>query len=548
VLDLRLTITIQKIKYLKNWLSAGKEFMFWTKHNWQVGALISISPAAQKVNITVPVGVADSILDGFYNYQVLKGDGKPLQPQFIDVNREFQTITVTTTNTTDGIYYLKLYYVLKEHVTIFDDRTVFNDIIYDKTTGYRQGRIKVQGFRTTDWDGDYTSPGFLFDNVNIQTWLPYTDYKLGDIVAYRSYNWTSLTNQLGTETFDDTFWTKLDTTPKKQLVANFDYKIRGFADYFEVTSDGLDKSNRDLARHTIGYQTRTYLQNLSSDSVTQFQLYQGFIREKGTANAITKIFGKLSRSGSDSIVLNEEWAFLVGRLGGTAEISEIEIQLEKNKLQLNPQSLLLESAVVSNVTDQDYRITNADFTISPIPYSTNVNPVSTNAEPMMTAGYVSTNDYDHVIATRSELTTLDITTVNDNDHIWVTFDKDSWTVLRVNESATVSVTDVSRVSDTLVEVTLNRPHSLEINDYVGFRELTNLIGFYQIVEVTNTTITVAVDAAIEDPVIDFSSTINLQLLSESRFADYESLDTATIALLKINLDYLLIIMVAIYGK
>jgi hypothetical protein len=115
-----------------------------------------------------------------------------LQPRFININRQFQNVTVETTNTTDGIFYLKLYYVLKEHVTVFDDRTVFNDIIYDKTTGYRQSRIKVQGFRTVDWDGDYTSPGFLFDNVNIQTWQPFTDYRLGDIVAYKSYNWTSL--------------------------------------------------------------------------------------------------------------------------------------------------------------------------------------------------------------------------------------------------------------------------------------------------------------------------------------------------------------------
>jgi hypothetical protein len=88
-------------------------------------------------------------------------------------------------------------------VTVFSDRTVFNDIIYDKTTGYRQERIKTQGYRTVDWDGDYTSPGFLFDNVNIAVWQPFTDYRLGDIVAYNSYNWTSLVNQLGTETFNN---------------------------------------------------------------------------------------------------------------------------------------------------------------------------------------------------------------------------------------------------------------------------------------------------------------------------------------------------------
>ncbi len=284
-------------KVAQDWTTSCKEFMFWTKHNWAEGSLLALSPSASKISISIPVGVADNIIDGFYDYQVLKSDGKPLSTNFINVNRSFQSIDVKTTNTTDGIYYLKLYYVLKEHVAVFDDRTVFNDIIYDKTSGYRQERIKSFGFRTVDWDGDYTSPGFLFDNVSIQTWQPFTDYRLGDIVSYKSYNWTSLVNQLGTETFDDTKWSRLDTTPEKQLVSNFDYRINSMYDYFDVLSDGLSTSQRDLARHTIGYQTREYLNNLSEDSVTQFLLYQGFVREKGTKNAITKIFDKLSRSG-----------------------------------------------------------------------------------------------------------------------------------------------------------------------------------------------------------------------------------------------------------
>ena len=521
-------------KTSQDWLSASKEFMFWTKHNWEIGSLISISPAAEKINITLSVGVADNILDGFYDYQVLKGDGKPLQPRFINVNRSFQNVTVETTNTTDGIYYLKLYYVLKEHVTIFDDRTVFNDIIYDKTTGYRQGRIKVQGFRTTDWDGDYTSPGFLFDNVNIQIWQPFTDYRLGDIVAYKSYNWTSLTNQLGKETFDDTRWTKLDSSPKKQLVSNFDYKIKQFSDYFEVSSEGIDQSQRDLARHTIGYQQRDYLQNLAQDPVSQFQLYQGFVKEKGTANAITKIFGKLSRSGSDSIELNEEWAFLLGKMGGVDQLTEVEIQLVKNKFELNPQLFLIESSETLINTDQNYRLTANDFTIATIPYTTNINPVSIDASPEFTAGYLSTNNYDHVIATRSDLTSLDITTVKENDHIWVTFDKDTWTVLRVNEYKVLYVTEVSRPNDTTVTITFNRPHVIEVEQYVGFKDIFNLVGFFKVIEVTNTTISVEVVADILDPVIDSSTSINPQLLTDCRFANYQDLVPGLAALYKNN--------------
>ena len=519
-------------KTSQDWQSACKEFMFWTKHNWEIGSLISLSPGAQKVDISMPIGVADNILDGFYDYQILKGDGKPLEPRYINVNRSFQNITVETVNTTDGIYYLKLYYVLKEHVTIFDDRTVFNDIIYDKTTGYRQGRIKVQGFRTTDWDGDYTSPGFLFDNVNIQTWKPFTDYKLGDIVVYKSYNWTSLVNQLGTETFNESNWSKLDTTPQKQLVANFDYKIKQFSDYFEVSSEGINQSQRNLARHTIGYQQRDYLNNLAEDPVTQFQLYQGFIREKGTSNAITKIFGKLSNSGSDSIVLNEEWAFLLGKVGGTDQVTEVEMQLVKNKFEINPQLFIVESSNTAIDTDQYYRLTSSDFTISPVPYTAEINPTSLDTEPTVTAGYVKNDQVDHVIARRQDLTSLDITSINENDHIWVTFDRDSWTVLRVNESPILYAVSVDKTGDTTVKLTLSRPHSLNVDEYVGFREIINLTGFYKIVEVTNTTITVEVPLGTATPALSESTTVNLQLLSECRYSDYAQVNQGIAALLK----------------
>jgi hypothetical protein len=64
--------------------------MFWTKHNWEPGAIIALSPSAQKLEISVPVGTPDNLLDGFYDYQILKGDGTPLAPRFINVNRSFQ--------------------------------------------------------------------------------------------------------------------------------------------------------------------------------------------------------------------------------------------------------------------------------------------------------------------------------------------------------------------------------------------------------------------------------------------------------------------------
>ena len=516
----------------QDWLSSSKEFMFWTKHNWESGAIIALSPSAQKLEISVPVGTVDNLVDGFYDYQILKGDGTTLAPRFLNINRSFQNIKLETTNTTDGIYYARLHYVIKEHVTVFDDRTVFNDIIYDKSTGYRQGRIKMQAYRTVDWDGDYTSPGFIFDNVNIDVWKPFKDYKLGDIVSYKSNNYTSLVNQLGSEIFVNSSWAKLDSTPVKQLVSNFDYKINQFGDYFETTSQGINQSQRELARHAVGYQQRDYLQNLAEDSVSQFQLYQGFIREKGTSNSITKIFDKLSRSGAGSIILNEEWAFRLGQMGGTDQFTEVEIQLEKNKFKLNPQLHISSLSISDTVLDQHYRVTANDFTIAPVPYTVDFLPTTLDTEPLFTAGYVSAGQCQHTVKNLDALTTLDIDTVNEADHIWVTFYQDSWQVLRVNESVLLYVLEVARIDDTTVTLTLNRPHAVAVDDFIGIREIANLKGFFKVSSVTNTTVTVTVNPDIADPEIDISTTANLQLLTVARFFDYSDVDQQAAALLK----------------
>ena len=533
----------------KDWFTSAKEFMFWTKHNWAEGSLLTLSPAADEVVINISVGVADNLLDNFYEYQVYKSDGNPLLPNYINVNRDIQKITVSKTNTTDGIYFLKVNFVLKEHVVTFSDRTVFNDVIYDKTAGYRQGRIKVRGFRTTDWDGDYTSPGFLFDNVNIQDWAPFTDYKLGDIVAYREFNWTSLVNQIGSSEFNNTNWTKLDSSPTKGLVPNFDYKINQFDDYYDLDADGVGSSQRDLSRHGIGYQQRDYLQNIAEDQVSQFKIYQGFIREKGTSNAITKVFDKLSRSGGDSVTLNEEWAFRVGRVGGVDQITEVEMTLNKSLLSINPQPILIQNSVGNQESTDDYiRITRGDFTIAPTPFNTSINPTFVNPLPGRSAGYVRNDQVEFVVKTRDDILNLNIENFKENDHVWVTFDGIDWTVLRYNltdlmiaptkvevyqnEILVIETGSPFTKIDNDVTINLNRRHGLSVGDIVGIQDIINLTGFFKITEVTDKTITVTVADGTDDPAYGTNTRISLRVFSEARYRTYESIDQMQVALLR----------------
>lgn len=514
----------------RDWLTSAKEFMYWTKHNWEVGSLLSLSPNAQKIEISFSLGFADNLLDNFYDYQVYKNDGTPLQSRFVDVLREFQKVTVSTNGTEDGIYFLKIYFVLKEHVVLFDDRTVFNDVIYDKSTGYRQERIKVRGFRTVDWDGDYTSPGFLFDNVSIAVWQPFIDYRLGDIVSYKSYKWTSRFNHAGVEEFNESFWTRLDSTPEKGLVSNFDYKISQFEDYYEVTADGVGSSQRDLARHAIGYQQRDYLQNIAEDEVTQFKIYQGFIREKGTANSVLKVFNKLSDAVDNSITLNEEWAFKLGTFGGTDQVKEVEFTLRNSEFQLNPQPIIIETTRPRVIDDQFLRVTKDDFTIVSIPFSPNITPLAEYSELTRDAGYVSLDQIKFIVNTRADLLNIIIEIVSDNDNFWVTFENNNWTVLRYNDHPEIQIVSLD-VDDNIATITVNQIHNLSENDIVGIRNTDNVSGFYKIFNVEDKIFSIILENG--DPgELSTTAYAFLGLFTEARFSNYESIDSNAIPLLK----------------
>lgn len=518
----------------QDWITSCKEFMFWTSHNWAVGSLITLSPGALKLKINKDIGVADNILDGFYEYQIFQSDGTPLPVKNIDVLREFQTTTVEAVDTNDGIYFLKLFYVLKEHVTVFDDRTVFNDIIYDETTGYRQGRLKSRTFRTTDWDGDYTSPGFIFDNVSIATWEPFKDYKLGDIVAYKSYYWTSQVNQYGQETFDHSKWQRTDSELKKQLVANFDYKVKQIEDYYNVTAEGLGSQPRTLARHAVGYQQRQYLQDLAEDPTTQFLIYQGFVAEKGTNNAIVKVFDKLSKNVTSTIELNEEWAFKVGQIGGTEQLSEYEFTMSTDAFKLNPQPISLVEYLPPSEEYHQYHIVDLDdFTINSENLTESFIPVKYYNTLYRSAGYVNPDTIDYTIKHRDGLYDIDLNTLEDNQYIWVTFDitdaKHHWTVLRF---AYIDL-DFINADVSGEEITFHtfQPHIFKQGELFVIKGIEDVTGIYNINRVTPKTITIVIPGFTNSDLEFDRSNVFVGKFYESRIYDINDYPASSAAAL-----------------
>ena len=517
-----------QLQEVHNFLTSCKEFMFWTKQNWELGSLLTISPAATSVKIKMPIGVADSYIDTFYDYNILQANGEPFDINNINVNRSFQTIEVSTEGTDEGIYFLSTNYVLKEHVVIFDDRTVFNDVLFDKKSGYRQERIKTDGFKTTDWDGDYTSPGFVFDNVSIDAWTPFKDYKLGDIVQYRTTNYTALRNHTSGDIFDNTLWSVLDSTPTKRLIPNFDYRINQIEEYFSTDFRGIGETQKDVARHTFGYQPREYLDEIVVDETTQFNLYRGFIKEKGTNNALIKFFDTTSEK-DNSVSISEEWAFRTGILGGSDQSDQYEINIEPEDLSLNPQPFQFVSTKPNNPADKIARKSKDDFSIAPIPFNTSINPTTYDSKNFLTAGYVKIGQTEYTIRNLSDIILLDVTLLKNNDHIWITFAEPEWNVLRVKILNNLPVEQIVK-DGTDTTIHFGKVHNYNEGDYIGITDVENLVGIFKIESTGQFTVQITAPDRKEIDT-DISSFVFPIKFIDARHETYDSISDEDIALL-----------------
>jgi hypothetical protein len=481
-----------------NWTTSAKEFMFWTLQNWSLGSVITLSPAANrlKFNPVINAGIDDVDTD-FYEYSIFKADGNPLKIDFVNVFRDetgFDIKPKTITN--EGIYHLKTNLVYKEHVILFDNITVFNDVIYDVIPGYRQGRIKLSGFKTTDWDGDFTTPGFLFDDAKIVDWIPNTDYNLGDIVKYQNYYFSAIKRVFGKSDFDYNDWNQLRNIPISGLIENFDFKVEKYRDYYNLDSAGCDDGQQCLARHLIGYQNRDYLSNIINDDVAQYKFYQGFIKEKGTINSVEKLFDALRSSGFNSIDLKEEWAIKVGDFGATDAYVELEFALDEQRVRYNPQNILL----TQNKTElQDltiYNITNSEVDIKPIDYESM--PFKTKKLDhdqknygifkYKVAGYVKDEDVQHVLYDEIALLNYNVDILRDKDKIWIgNTPNGDWDVYEFFTTGMI-VIDWS-IDENIISLSCDQTvTNVKKDDIIALRNLDVLDGIYKVQRVYGNTI------------------------------------------------------------
>ena len=514
-----------------NWEFTGKEFLYWTTQNWANNSVITLSPFAERIKFQFKNSVVDDIFNSFYDYSILQANGVSMPQENISVNREDGVCTITSNNTTDGIYFAVINSIQKEHAMVFNNSTMFNDTIYDIETGYRQRRMKLLGFRTANWDGDFFSPGFVYDTAIIDSWKTYTDYRSGDIVKFNGKYYAANGNVAGSDKFNFGSWNVLGKKPIAQLLPNFDYKISQFEDFYSLDIDNFDSAQQKMAQHLIGYTPRVYLNNIFTNPITQYKFYQGFIKEKGTRNAISRLAKASIHNLQGEIDFTEEWAFRVGHYGSYETFKEIEIPLTEGMFAENPQIINVVDTAPTLPNDLIYYSTPSDLVIKPSYFESTMTFITTSSQDVLkldTAGYVMFDDVDSTAF--NENTILDIADnrgLKEDSLTWLGFKPNGdWDVLRYKLIPTRLIS--AYMDDTTVGVMVfvtKGIHNLSVGDIVSVSQFdTTADGVYRVASVPKLNqFTVSLPTTISIPDIQPEVPGLLFKFTTSRFDSFDSL-------------------------
>jgi hypothetical protein len=468
-----------ELKEVQNWEMTAKEFLYWTRQGWSPGSAITLSPAASGFVLETTDSIISKFENLFGQYSILDSTGTPIESQFISTKRIGNKFSLSVKNTESGIYNISMNAVQKEHMIIFDNITVFSDIIYQLTTGFRQQRLKLIGWKTADWNGDYYSPGFVFDEAKVDRWTANTDYNIGNTVEYGNYFYVAKENHNSGAVFGFEKWTKKSNKPAARLIPNFDYKISQFNDFYALETNNFDEGQQRLAQHLIGYQSRPYLDNLFQNDISQYKFYQGFIREKGTLNSIEKLVK--AKFYGENITLNTypEWMIKVGEFGNVDKSKSIQLVMPEKDFTNTVNSIeLLTDENSKKQYSRSSTVYQDELFGKPVEYTAGATFKTYDytqqgvdrdvVQTYKTAGYPRLIDTQHTALNIQDLLNLNVTAIRNSDLIWIAKKENTdWDVQRITYKG-LTLRSYESINDgTQTEFTFNNNHELSVGQYIA---------------------------------------------------------------------------------
>jgi len=479
------------------WNQMVNEFLYWSQQGWDENAIIALNPLAAKLSVTRPRAVVDTIAYQTADNVILDQNRRELPTKNINIVRIDNTLSLQPLNN-QTLSFVDLRYTTYEHMIVLDNRSVFGDLIYDPTTGARQGRLNLVAFATGDWNGSINAPGFILNQDNVQEWTGARIYSKGEIVRYKGTFWSAQRIVQPSVDFNYNDWVQSDYEQIQQgLLPNLANKADQLANSYNINSANLEQDNDLLSYGLIGFRPRQYMANLDLDDVSQVNIYRQFLDTKGTLQS-AELFNQanLDKEGADYQIY-ENWAVQRAVYGANANRSFFELRLNRALLDANPSliqvitpdqaSIADQTVLLSSIWRQSYKLTSPN--ILPVTYDV---PTDTA---LPSAGYVNLDDVDITVFDLDEAGSLEanIERINTDTSIWVARVNDyDWNIYRAQPVPG----NISHVCDNLDQTSLvifTQQHGLTVGDKIIIRFFdTEVDGVYDVISVPSLTkITIA---------------------------------------------------------
>jgi hypothetical protein len=482
------------LKEQKDWILSAKEFLHWSSQGWKPGSVLVLSPVSTLLKVFDSTSVVDEIKNTPYASRVLDVNFKPIVKNNFSVSRDSNTF-VFQSNADQTIGFAELDLVQYEHLLILDNITVFNDIIYVPELGNRQYRLKLVGAKTSGWNGSLELPGFIYSSDIIDEWQSSKDYLKGSIVKYKFRFYTAIQNITAAEQFQTSNWQLIPSSELKSgVINNFATNSQQGINFYDIDNQPINEDLQLFSNGLIGFRNREYFSNLGIDGTTQSKFYQGFIKQKGTVNALNALQGATFGNLDTDINFYENWAVRVGEYGATDINRFVEFELNETDFSSNPTAFqLLDSTVVDQPDVLSFDNTNVFRSSGE--YNAKIVRAKSLAETssyksLPVAGFVNLDDIDATIFNLNDYETL--TTIVNNIgigyKIWVARDFDkNWNVYRAS-LITGNIFGLRYNIDDLVEVIFDREHGLSNDDLIVIKNFQpEFDGVYQVDSVIDST-------------------------------------------------------------
>ena len=473
--------------YVLSWEQMAQEFLYFTIQGWGNDTILNLNPSASGLTCNKPGSVVTAIESITPENMILDQNRQVLATRNLNIERYGDQFTAApTAQTQQTISYLNLKFTDYEDLIVFNNMTVFQDLVYDPVTSLRQARMKLSAITSTEWNGTLDAQGFILNQNNVKQWDKNTRYTKGDIVLYKNLYWQALDFVQPSEKFDLSKWTSSNYTRVQEgLLPNLANKADQLVDAYNTMNANLDNDESLLAYNLIGFNPRQYMAAIDLDDPSQVSLYQNFIPYVGTPLA-AELFSsvQLNRFKGD-YKINENWAIQSGTYGANANKSFVELQLNQSLLKNNPSTVQVSTSQSTSQANQviapnqlwseSYFFNNTDFlpTIYPTRLTTG----------LPSAGYVSFDDVDVTVFSFDNPSSIEqhINDIGVGTIIWVAKSNSyDWNVYRCQDVKGQLTTVSDNLNGTSI-ATFNADHGLSRGDLVIIKYFNSSVnGVYRV--------------------------------------------------------------------